>query len=135
MMTPLTLASVLRRALWYETPTSATRSEMAERERDLVSRARVVRDDWRQGSYYDEAEAAMDEQWTELIWPVIDGRDFSSVVEIGAGHGRNSEKLRRVAGSLHLVDINIENINFLKQRFQEAPNVVFVHNDGTDLRG
>lgn len=98
-----------------------------------ISLAADVGNDWKGGVYYDDAEAAMDGQWNGLIWPFIQSRDFSRVVEVAAGHGRNSERLRRLADKLYLVDINIENIDFLKQRFRDASNVVYVHNNGTDL--
>jgi ubiquinone/menaquinone biosynthesis C-methylase UbiE len=77
----------------------------------------------------------MEGQWNGLIWPMIQGRDFTSVVEVAAGHGRNSERLRAIARRLYLVDINLENIEFLRERSRHAPNIVYVHNDGTNLNG
>jgi ubiquinone/menaquinone biosynthesis C-methylase UbiE len=95
--------------------------------------ARAVGDDWRSGPYYDEAEAAMDYQWRAEIWPLISAADFACTVELAPGHGRNSERLRQLATRLYLVDINIENIDFLKRRFADVENVVVVHNNGVDL--
>lgn len=100
---------------------------------ELVSLAREVGNDWKEGPYYDEAEVGLDSDWTSLIWPLIQNCDFSCVVEIAAGHGRNSEKLRHLTERLYLVDINRENIDFLKRRFAGAANIVYVHNDGVSL--
>jgi ubiquinone/menaquinone biosynthesis C-methylase UbiE len=100
----------------------------------LVSTARFVGADWTEGPYYEEAEPEIDRQWTDIIWPLIKQCDFSCVVEIGAGHGRNSEKLRHLAKRLIVTDINIENIVFLRERFEDANNVVFILNDGATLK-
>ena len=56
-------------------------------------------------------------------------------VELATGHGRNSEKLRHLADRLYLVDINETNIEFLRRRFADAQNIVYVHNDGVSLDG
>jgi len=100
---------------------------------DLAVLARDVGNAWKRNAYYDEAESSMDEQWEGLIWPLIQDCDFTRVVELAAGHGRNSEKLKRLAERLYLVDINRENIDFLERRFAGATNIVFVHNDGMSL--
>jgi len=102
-------------------------------EEELVALAKVVGDDWAYGPYYDEAEPAMDAQWRDTIWPFIEGSDFSSVVELAAGHGRNSAKLLELARRLYLVDINSVNIEFLRARFGDDERVVYIHNNGVDL--
>lgn len=101
----------------------------------LLELARTVGKDWTEGPYYDEAEAAMEYQWQALIWPMISGADFACTVEVAAGHGRNSERLRQLAERLYLVDINSENIDFLKHRFAGSDGIVFVQNNGVDLAG
>jgi SAM-dependent methyltransferase len=103
-------------------------------EEKLLAAARKVGNDWTEGPYYDEAERGMDSQWRTIIWPVIQSCDFTSVVDLAAGHGRNSEKLRHLAKKLYLVDINKENIDFLKNRFLGCKNIVYVHNDGLSLK-
>src|SRR5262249_47533525 len=73
--------------------------------------------DWKQSPYYDMVEGFMDACWSETIWPMVSDCDFSVVVDLAAGHGRNSEKLRRVAGRVHVVDIVAENVEFCRRRF------------------
>jgi SAM-dependent methyltransferase len=99
----------------------------------LLDLAKRVGDDWTEGRYYDEAEAGFDLQWNTLIWPMIRDVDFTCTVELAAGHGRNSEKLRHLASRLYLVDINGKNIQFLARRFAGADNIFLVHNNGIDL--
>jgi SAM-dependent methyltransferase len=94
--------------------------------------------DWKHSPYYDTAEQGIDRQWTELIWPFLTDEprseiDFSTTVELAAGHGRNSAKLLPLARKLHLVDINIENISFLRRRFRHSQKVQFHLNNGDSL--
>jgi SAM-dependent methyltransferase len=103
--------------------------------RRLLDLAKQVGDDWREGPYYEEAESGFGPQWENVIWPMIREVDFTCTVELAAGHGRNSEKLRYLASRLYLVDINRENIDFLKRRFAEADNIICVQNNGVDLAG
>lgn len=102
---------------------------------ELLHAARVVGDDWTHGPYYDEAERAMDGQWQDMIWPLISNADFTTTIEVAAGHGRNSERLRALAQQLYLVDINDENVEFLTRRFAAADDVTILLNNGIDLSG
>ena len=90
---------------------------------------------WAKSPYYDEAEAFIVDQWQQLIWPMIYDCDFSCVVDLAAGHGRNSKLLREAAGQLIVVDINQENVDFCKQRFAGDPKFRFLKNDGCSLEG
>jgi len=99
----------------------------------LQTLARRVGDDWKDSEYYAEAEAVLDDDWEALIWPQLRDCDFTSVVEVAAGHGRHSEKLRHLTPHLVLVDINRENLDVLRQRFAGARNITYVHNDGVSL--
>lgn len=99
----------------------------------LLEDAALVGQDWTDGPYYDEAEAAFDPQWRKLIWPFIRNVDFTVTVEVAAGHGRNSERLRHLADRLYLVDINETNTEFLRHRFADADNVTVIRNNGIDL--
>jgi ubiquinone/menaquinone biosynthesis C-methylase UbiE len=79
--------------------------------------AKRIGADWEHSPYYDMAEGFMDSCWSEIVWPMIFDCDFSVVVDLAAGHGRSSEKLRRLAGRLHVVDIVAENVEFCRRRF------------------
>jgi ubiquinone/menaquinone biosynthesis C-methylase UbiE len=85
-------------------------------------------------NYHLDAEAGMDQQWATLIWPLIKDSDFSVVVDLAAGYGRNSAKLLPQAGQLIVVDINQACIDFCRQRFQGQSKVRFIKNDGASLK-
>lgn len=108
------------------TPGSLSHSEIREL-------AKKVGDDWKDRPYYDDAEQYMDTQWRESIWPFIKDADFSYVVDLAAGHGRNSEKLKQHARKIHIVDINQENIDFCQKRFAGDPRFSFTRNDGCSM--
>ena len=95
--------------------------------------AQYVGDDWKQQPYYDDAEQYIEKQWRETIWPFIHDADFSCVLDLAAGHGRNSEKLKQHARQIYIVDINQENIDFCRGRFAGDPRFVFLRNDGCSL--
>lgn len=97
--------------------------------------AQDIGKDWKQHSYYDEAEQAIDHQWNELVWPFIKGYDFSCVIDLAAGHGRNSKKLKDIAQKIYIVDINGENIEFCRKRFASDERFHFIQNDGFALNG
>ncbi len=101
----------------------------------LSELAKEVGDDWTHGPYYEEAEVGFSTQWDNDIWPLIQESDFTCTVELAAGHGRNSERLRHLASKLYLVDINQENIDWLRERFLDATNIVLIKNDGLHLTG
>lgn len=100
---------------------------------ELVDIAKVVGDDWKESAYYAEAESRIQSQWDVVVWPVIQGCDFSTTLELGAGRGRNSDKLKDLSEKLIVVDINEENIAYLRQRFRDSQNVSYVRNDGVSL--
>ncbi|MGA2700834.1 MAG: class I SAM-dependent methyltransferase [Isosphaeraceae bacterium] len=85
--------------------------------------------------YYDFAEPWMMEQWSSFIWPMIANLDFSCVLDLAAGHVRNSVKLIEFAGRIVLVDINQENIDYCRERFRGDPRFTFIKNDGVSLTG
>lgn len=88
---------------------------------------------WAQSPYYDLAETGMVSRWRGHIWPMIQDCDFSHVVDLAAGHGRNSQMLRSVADRITVVDINQENVDFCKGRFAGDPKFRFIKNDGCTL--
>jgi SAM-dependent methyltransferase len=85
--------------------------------------------------YFEVAENSMEPLWNELIWPMVKHLDFTCVVDLAAGHGRNSAILRRYAKNLIIADINQECIDVCKQRFQGDKNITYLKNDGASLRG
>jgi hypothetical protein len=74
-------------------------------------------DRWRASPYYDDAEDKMGRQWNELVFPFIKDGNFLTTLEVACGHGRNSEYLLALADKLYLLDVNVENIEFCKERF------------------
>jgi len=100
----------------------------------LTELAEDVGRDWKKSDYYEPAEAWMDEAWTYMIWPFIREGDFSCVVDLAAGHGRNTRKLLEVANALYVVDINEENIKFCHQRFANENKITYIKNDGFTLK-
>jgi ubiquinone/menaquinone biosynthesis C-methylase UbiE len=88
--------------------------------------------------WFAEAEAAIDAQWTKTIWPRIRGADFTTTVEIGPGAGRNSERLKDVASTLYLVDLNEYALARCRARFEayRGPcDLRYVKTDGMSLPG
>jgi SAM-dependent methyltransferase len=93
----------------------------------------AVGDIWRDSPYYDMAEPYMEGSWADQIWPYIEGCDFSSVVDLAAGHGRNSAMLLPLCESLWIVDIHQENLDFCRERFGRDPRITYVLGDGMTL--
>ena len=69
-----------------------------------------------------------------MIWPKIRHCSFDVVVDLAAGHGRNSRKLLEHARKLFIVDVNEENVSFCRSRFANQPNVTVFRNNGYSLR-
>ena len=90
---------------------------------------------WKGHKYFDAAEPYMEDQWRHHIWPMIQDCDFSNVVDLATGHGRNAVKLLDLADELTLVDILDENIDYCRKRFGTRPNLHYVVNDGASLAG
>lgn len=104
-------------------------------EEALLRVAQEIGDDWKESPYYDSAERYMKELWDGMIWAFIKDCDFSCVVDLAAGHGRNTEKLREIARKIYVVDINAENIQFCRKRFAGDDRIRFLKNDGVKLDG
>jgi SAM-dependent methyltransferase len=87
--------------------------------------------------YFTDAEGAIEKQWDTIIYPIIKDLDFSSVLDLACGHGRNSEYLRRLTKQLHLVDVNQSCIDACRERFgDELDGTRFFYHvtDGNHLR-
>jgi len=95
--------------------------------------AKYVGDDWKYAPYYNEAELAMD-LWKSEVWPFIKHYSFSCVLDLAAGHGRNSNKFKNLSQKIYIVDINQENIDFCMQRFKDDyERFEFIKNNGYTL--
>jgi ubiquinone/menaquinone biosynthesis C-methylase UbiE len=102
---------------------------------ELLRKAQQPGEQFRNAPDYDLAEPDIARQWTELIWPIIRDLDFSCVLDLAAGHGRNSAQLRKSAGRIIIVDINQENIDYCRERFRGDDAFSFFKNDGLSLAG
>lgn len=80
-------------------------------------------------------ELALDSQWDDLIWPLVQGLDFSVVVDWGGGLGHSSAKLLEHAGQLVIVDADQAHVDYCRQRFAGQPQVQCMMNDGVWLPG
>jgi len=70
-----------------------------------------------EGGYFSEAESNMAWPWSNVIWPIIRDADFTSVLELAPGHGRNTELLRRHAKTIHLVEVSRSCLDACRARF------------------
>jgi ubiquinone/menaquinone biosynthesis C-methylase UbiE len=83
-----------------------------------------------------EMESGMEREWTEVIWPVIKDFDFTTVLELAPGGGRNTAKLAEVARVIHGVDLNQPVIERLETRFRSHAGPCQLHfhkNNGSRL--
>lgn len=83
--------------------------------------------------YFDQAEPDFDLVW-QSIAPFLEGADFTCVLDLATGRGRNARKLLPLAQRLVLVDIRPENIAFCRRRFGDDPRITYLANSGYDLR-
>ena len=127
----MTFLSRLRRFFGGETEPKAS----AKAEESLLARAQFTGDPFKSAEYFAVAEPYMDEQWKALIWPRIEKFDLTRVLDLAAGHGRNSAKLRDVAKAVVVVDINDECLDACRKRFAGDSRFTFVKTDGASLSG
>ena len=86
--------------------------------------------------YFERAEADMDSQWNEIIYPLIQDFDFETVLELAPGTGRNTEKLCRLAKKIYAVDYNRNALEQCRERLGEQVGdcrIEYHTNNGTDL--
>ena len=104
-------------------------------ERRLQKLANFSGDPWKpRNKYFRAAEGQIEELWRTLILPFIVDCDFSAVIDLAAGHGRNSRMLLSKARRLLVLDIQPGNVKICRRRFAEHPHVECVVNNGYDLR-
>jgi len=90
---------------------------------------------FKKASYFKAAENDIDWEWDLFIWPVIKNLDFSCVLDLAAGYGRNSEKLKKYAKKIIIVDIQEECINACMERFKGDDRFEFIKTNGLSLKG
>jgi ubiquinone/menaquinone biosynthesis C-methylase UbiE len=87
-------------------------------------------------AYFDDVEGIFEQQWQSVIWPLIEGFDFSAVLELSPGAGRNTQKLTTLAKRIVAVDYNQYALDRTQARLgnSTANCVIEYHrNGGTDL--
>jgi SAM-dependent methyltransferase len=108
---------------------------MSKTDDDLAELAAYSGDPWTSDNpYFARAEAYMEQSWNELIWPVIHGLDLRSVLDLAAGHGRNSQRLLDHCETLTIMDIQPDNIERCRQRFAGIDRITYHVTNGYDLR-
>ena len=98
-----------------------------------VEECRVVHDG---PTYFVAAEPYMQGHWEGVIYPLIRDADFTSVLELAPGHGRNTVHLARLAGEIHLVDVTQSCLDACHARLgdrQGECRVYYHRNDGLTL--
>jgi SAM-dependent methyltransferase len=87
-------------------------------------------------TYFEGAEPWMQQQWDWFVWPNIKGADFSRLLELAPGYGRNTARLLGFANEIHMVDVNESCIQRCRDRFAKysGPCRLFYYvNDGKSL--
>lgn len=86
--------------------------------------------------YFKNAEEAIEAQWSNIIWPLIKGFDFSTTLEIAPGGGRNTARLLPLTTRLYLVELNQYALDLCRNRFDDSlmvDRLSFHINDGMHL--
>lgn len=86
--------------------------------------------------YFDRSEAEFERQWKEIIWPLIEGFDFDTVLELSPGAGRNTEKLSTLSRRLIAVDISQSALDQTKSRLAALRpycDISYHRNNGSSL--
>jgi SAM-dependent methyltransferase len=87
--------------------------------------------------HFRDAEGHFYEQWIGTIRPLIEDFDFSTVLELSPGAGRNTEKLSELTTRLIAVDYNQDALRQTQARLNLSGNkceITYHHNNGCDLR-
>jgi SAM-dependent methyltransferase len=100
----------------------------------LQAAAAYAGDPWiPENPYFAQAEPVMDRLWDTLVLPFLRGSDFTAVLDLATGHGRNAQRLLPLAERLTLVDIQPGNIATCRRRFGADPRITYLVNSGYDL--
>lgn len=84
-------------------------------------------------TYFEQAEKDMEYHWTRFVEPFINDIEYDVVLDLAAGHGRNSAILAGRARRVICVDINPDNIAVLNRRFTDKNKFRIIQNDGVSL--
>lgn len=87
-----------------------------------------------ENAYFAKAEAHMAGLWERVVWPFISDCDFTEVVDLAAGHGRNTVFLLKVASHVTVTDIQPGNVAICRSRFADEPRVSAHVVNGYDFR-
>ena len=82
--------------------------------------------------YYTLAEKDIDSQW-EWISSMLQSADFTTVVDLACGAGRNTLKLAECSQKVFAVDVNEYALVQARENLREFSNIVFIKNNGTSL--
>ena len=85
--------------------------------------------------YFAAAEAVTDPIWRSLVQRQIEDCDFTHVLDLASGIGRNAAKLLPLCRRLTLVDIRPENIDRCRARFGDDPRITYLVTNGYGLAG
>jgi len=104
-------------------------------ETGLASLAAYSGDPWTPDNpYFQMAEKDGRWLWDNLVWPFIDDSDFSDVLDLAAGHGRNSAFLLEHAHRLTIADVQAGNVESCRRRFGELANVSYLVVNGYNFQ-
>jgi len=91
------------------------------------------RQDWTLETFLESGE----EQYRELVQPILDERQFvpegRSMIEVGCGAGRMTASFARRFASVYALDISEEMQNLAKQHLAGFLNIQWVLGEGTNL--
>jgi SAM-dependent methyltransferase len=81
-------------------------------------------------SYFQDAEEGMNYCWQKHIFPIINNCNFDVVIDLAAGHGRNSVKLLELTTKLIIQDIQPANVEACKIRFNAIRSIDYFVGNG-----
>lgn len=99
--------------------------------------SKAIADDWKEHPYYTFAEEDIEHEWGEgcIFLSRFKELDPENIVELACGHGRHVPKYIDDAETVTLVDINRENLDLCKQRFNGNPKIRFYRTTGNNFQG
>ena len=83
--------------------------------------------------YFVRAEPYMAALWDGLVWPFIADCDFTHVLDLAAGHGRNTAFLLKFASHVTVMDIQEGNVAACERRFADQKSLSYLKNNGFDF--